>query len=179
MVSYPAASRYILQTDTPPVVKAFSPKLADPQYIFIPNNVIAGNKSLNIGYKYSYVNLSYCPELGSRWSLPLSVKRVGCEQASVEVALEQTHALFQNAALPFGTADLVVQNLESGYCTPKFIAPLVESYANLGVNVRLRHGSKVWQQACKESAASANLRRRRCPSKSKTMGKIFTKNQRT
>jgi hypothetical protein len=156
MGSYPAASRYILQTDTTPVVKAFSPKLEDRQYIQIPNNVIAGNKSLSIGYKYSYVNLSHCPELGSRWSLPLSVKRVRCEQTSVEVALEQTHDLFQNAALPFGTADLVVQNLDSGYCTPKFIAPLVESYSNLGVNVRLRHGSKVWQQACKESAARAN-----------------------
>jgi hypothetical protein len=156
MASYPKGSRYLLQTDTTPLVKAFSPKLSERQYIQVPNNVIAGNKSLSIGYKYSYVNLGYCPSLGSRWSLPLSVKRVGCDQTSVSVALDQTHALFQNTALPFGTADLVVQNLDSGYCTPKLIAPLVGSYANLGVNVRLRHGSKVWQQAPQTDPARVN-----------------------
>jgi hypothetical protein len=50
MGSYPASSRYLLQTDTTPVVKAFSPKLADRQYISIPNNVIAGNKNYRQRY---------------------------------------------------------------------------------------------------------------------------------
>ena len=155
---YPSQSRYILQTDTTPIVKAFSAKMSDRQYIQIPNNVIAGNKSLSIGYKYSYINLGYRPELGSRWSLPVSVKRVTSETTSVRTAVEQTHSLMKNNQLPFGKADLVIQTLDSGYCTPKFIAPLVESYANLGIIVRFRHGSKVWQQATKGIENETNKR---------------------
>lgn len=151
---YPKQSRYILQTDTTPLVKAFSPKLSDRQFIQIPNNVIAGNKSLSIGYKYSYVNLGYRPILGSRWSLPVSVKRVSSDTTSIRTAIEQTHDLLKHPSLPFGTADLVIQTADSGYCTPKFIAPLVEAYDNLGLLVRFRHGSKVWQQAPKVSKAA-------------------------
>jgi DDE superfamily endonuclease len=155
---YEEQSIYILQTDTTPIVKAFSAKLADRQYIQIPNNVIAGNKSLSIGYKYSYVNLGYRPLLGSRWSLPLSVKRVTSDTTSVRTATEQTHNLLKNKLLPFGKARLVIQTVDSGYCTPKFIAPLIESYDNLAIIVRFRHGSKVWQQASKEAENGTNKR---------------------
>jgi hypothetical protein len=158
MDNFPAQSIYIFQTDTTPIIKAHSPKMADRQYIQIPNNVIAGNKSLSIGYKYSYVNLGYRPPQGSRWSLPLSVKRVTSETTSIETAIEQTNSLLKNSSLPFGKAPLVIQTMDSGYCTPKLIAPLVESYDNLAIIVRFRHGSKVWQQAPKESANSTKKR---------------------
>jgi hypothetical protein len=83
--------------------------------------------------------LGYRPLSGSRWSLPLSVKRVLSETTSVQTAIEQTHELLKNESLPFGKASLVIQNMDSGYCTPKLIAPLVDSYDNLGLIVRFRH----------------------------------------
>lgn len=155
---YEEQPRYILQTDTTPIIKAFSAKMSDRQYIQIPNNVIAGNKSLSIGYKYSYVNLGYRPAKGSRWSLPLSVKRVTSDTTSVRTAIEQTHDLLKHPSLPFGKAMLVIQTVDSGYCTPKFIAPLVESYDNLAIIVRFRHGTKVWQQATKEAENGTSKR---------------------
>lgn len=81
MKYYPRMPRYSFQTDTSPMSKPFSKKLADRQYVNVPNNVVPGNKSLDIGYNYSYINLGYTPPLGgSRWSLPLSVSALSLIQ---------------------------------------------------------------------------------------------------
>lgn len=73
---YPAKDSYSFQTDTTPVTKPFSATLSERGYVKVPNNVIHGNKSIDVGYNYSYVNLGYTPpEGGSRWSLPLSAFR--------------------------------------------------------------------------------------------------------
>ena len=52
-----------------------------------------------------------------------------------------------DATLPFGAASLVIDESDSGYATPRFIAPLVDTYANLVLVVRFGNSSKVWQQA--------------------------------
>ena len=139
---------YVFQTDTSPLEKPHSPKMSDRQYIHVPNQVIPGNKSLGIGHNYSYLNLGYTPpEGGSRWSLPLDIERVTPQSNAIDTALMQTHRLMSNETLPFGAATLVINEADSGYATPRFIAPLVDTYANMVLVVRFRNSSKVWQQA--------------------------------
>jgi hypothetical protein len=144
-------SHYAFQTDTTPIRKPFSKKLSDRQYVNVPNNVVPGNKSLDIGYNYSYVNLGYTPpQGGSRWSLPLDIERVHLDSDSINTALVQHARLMTDASLPFGKAALVVNSSDSGYFTPRYLAELVEKYPNMVQVCRNRHGSKVWQQAtCK------------------------------
>lgn len=154
MSYYSPRSEYSLQTDTSPVVKAFSKKLDERGYVNIPNNVIPGNKSLGIGYNYSYINLGYSPVgEGSRWSLPLSVERVLLDSDAISTALAQIARLMTDASLPFSEADKVLNSSDSGYFTPRYLCPLVEKYDNMVQICRIRHGSKVWQQAPNTSRA--------------------------
>jgi hypothetical protein len=151
---FPSGSEYVLATDVTPMERCHSPKLADKQYIQIPNNVIYSNKSVSVGYKYSYVNVGYVPEQGSRWSLPLAVNRVDSSTDSIKIGLSQLKSLMDDLNLPFGTADLVIQTADSGYSSAKFMCPLVDAYDNMALVIRLRHGAKVWQPA-NEAAQSA------------------------
>jgi hypothetical protein len=142
------AGHYSLQTDTSPIIKPFSKKLAERKFVNVPNNVVPGNKSLNIGYNYSYVNLGYTPpQGGSRWSLPLDVERVPLDSNAITTALAQHARLMTNEFLPLSKADLVINSSDSGYFTPRYLAELVEKYPNMVQICRNRHGSKVWQQA--------------------------------
>ncbi len=145
---YPVTDTYSLQTDTTPITKPHSAKLSDRQYVNVPNNVIHGNKSLDIGYNYSYINLGYTPpEGGSRWSLPLSVERVLPQSDAITTALVQMSCLMTDEALPFGNAKQISSTADSGYFTPRYLAPLIEKYDNVVPICRSRHGSKVWQKA--------------------------------
>ena len=139
---------YSLQTDTSPLTKPFSRKLEGRQYVHVPNNTVPGNKSLDIGYNYSYVNLGYTPvQGGSRWSLPLDIERVGLDSNAISTALAQHARVMTDATLPFAKADLVINASDSGYFTPRYLSELVEKYDNMVQVCRNRHGSKVWQKA--------------------------------
>jgi hypothetical protein len=145
---YPVSDTYTLQTDVSPITKPFSKKLAERQYVNIPNNVVPGNKSLSVGYNYSYVNLGYTPSHGgSRWSLPLSVERVSLLSDGISTAKSQLSVLMTDEALPFGKARIVKNTSDSGYFSARYFAPLVENHVNMVQICRDRHGSKVWQQA--------------------------------
>ncbi len=125
-----SAERLVFQTDTTPMGKAHSPTLPDRTYIAVPNNVIRGNKPLDIGYEVSFINLS---EPLTRWSLPLSVERVGPDQTASEKALEQLGQLLAHPEL--GLSDrLCINTLDS-------------KYGNLVNLVRFRTGMKVWRPA--------------------------------
>ena len=148
MKYYPLTGTYSFQTDTTPITKPFSAKLSERQYVNVPNNHICGNKSLDIGYNYSYINLGYTPpEGGSRWSLPLSIDRVLPTNDAISTALAQMACLMTDEALPFGHAKQILSTADSGYFTPRYLAPLIEKYDNIVPICRSRHGSKVWQQA--------------------------------
>lgn len=145
---YPEQTSYLLVTDVTPLQKPHSACLAGRKYVNIPNNVIPMNKSLGIGYHYSYTNVHYSPpQGGSNWSLPLSIDRVLSDSDAIKTAHEQLKMLLVNEDLPFKAAQLIRQATDSGYTTPRYIAPLVDDYDNLVLNTRFRHGSKVWQQA--------------------------------
>jgi hypothetical protein len=148
MKYYPYQTTYSFQTDTSPMNKAFSKKLGERQYVNVPNNVVPGNKSLDIGYNYSYINLGYTAKSGgSRWSLPLSVERVKLDSDGIKTALAQIAQLMTEKTLPFEEAQKVINSSDSGYFTARYLSPLVENYANMIQICRSRHGSKVWQQA--------------------------------
>lgn len=57
----PGSETYVLQSDMTPLVKAYSPTLAERGYIAVPNNPIRSNQPINIGYKYS------CEFIGCFW----------------------------------------------------------------------------------------------------------------
>lgn len=145
---YTPSDRYVFQTDGTPYDKSHSEKLAERQYIKLPNKVIASDSGLGKGYNYSYVNVSYTPtEGGSRWSLPLSVKRIDIENDAISTAIRQIGDLMKQEDLPFKQANCIINVSDSGYGTARYISPLVEKYANMVQVVRLRHGNKVWQSA--------------------------------
>jgi hypothetical protein len=114
MKYYPETEVYSFATDVSPITKPFSKKSAERQYVNVPNNVVPGNKSLSIGYKYSYVNLGYTPAHGgSRWSLPLSVGRVSLDSDDISMALAQIPSLMADDLLPFSTAKMIKNSADS------------------------------------------------------------------
>ena len=132
---------YLLQTDTTPVCKPHSPTLKERTHVAVPNNVIRGNKPLNIGYEVSFVNLS---DIKSHWSLPLAIKRVNVKETASECALGQLKSLFAHPQLGF-SEKLMVNTLDSKYGTAHFLAP-AHQHDNLVNIVRLRAGMKVWKR---------------------------------
>lgn len=134
---------YLLQTDKTSLCKPHSPTLEERTMVHVPNQVIPGNKPLDIGYEYSFVNLH--DPLG-RWSLPLSARRIPLDKKPGQVAAEQVQQLWQEESLPFAQAPLVVNGLDSGYTSPAYL-DRVKQLLNLVSIVRLRQGTKVWEQA--------------------------------
>lgn len=131
-----------LQTDTTPVRHPYSPTLEDKAYIYVPNNVVPGNKPLSVGYQVSAVHIG---EAQSRWSLPLSMRRVRAGQGAMECAVEQLGQLFdpQTGILPLREGQLTLNGADTGYAHPAYVAPLhrLEDLVNI---VRLRSGAKIW-----------------------------------
>lgn len=132
---------YLLQTDTTPLCKPHSPTMKDRTYIATPNNVIAGNKPLSIGYETSFINLS---DSDGSWSLPLSIKRLPLDQNASECALSQLEELFVNPNLDL-SASLVINTLDSKYGNARYLSPAHQHEHMVNV-VRLRWGMKVWKR---------------------------------
>jgi hypothetical protein len=129
----------VFQTDTSPVRKAHSPTLKGRTYIAVPNNVIRGNKPLDIGYEVSFVNLS---DPQGKWSLPMDVQRVPIDQTASETAADQISQLLNHPDL--GLSDrLCLNTLDSSYGHAAYLASIF-GYDNLVSVVRLRSGMKVW-----------------------------------
>jgi len=141
---------YLLATDTTPQCKPHSPSLKERTYIATPNNVIAGNKPLNIGYETSFINIS---DGNKAWSLPLSIRRVAFTQTASECALQQLEELFEHPTLGF-KEHLVVNTLDSKYGNPHYLAPAHQHDQLVNV-VRLRSGMKVWKQNIRTDTGGA------------------------
>ena len=149
---------YNWQTDVTPMVKPHSACLEDRMYIQIPNNVIAGNKPLSKGYKYSYINLglnqsdyletqeAFIKAGNTKWTAPLSIKRVEINETPKETAHSQIKTLLEDKDLPFGQALLVCNTLDSYYGNAGFLSR-VHEYNNLVNIVRFRGGIKIYPEA--------------------------------
>lgn len=134
-----------LQTDTTPVRHPHSPTLEGKTYIYVPNNKVAGNKPLSVGYQVSAIHIG---EARSHWSLPLSMRRVGKGQSAIECAVGQIGRLFapQTGMLPLRKGQLTLNGADTGYAHPAYVAPLHRHEGLVNI-VRLRSGSKVWDAA--------------------------------
>ena len=149
---------YTWQTDVTAMVKPHSPCLEDRVYVHVPNNVIAGNKSLSKGYKYSYINLGlnqpaylekeevFFKEKNTKWTAPLSTKRVAVNETPRETAQSQIKSLLSDGDLPFGKALLICNTLDSYYGNALFLSG-VHQYDNLVNIVRFRSGIKIYPEA--------------------------------
>jgi hypothetical protein len=131
----------LLQTDVMPACKPHSPTLKDRTYVAIPNNVIPGNKPLDVGYEVSFVNIG---DLHSSWSLPLSSRRVSVDQTASECALGQLKELLEHPDLGFSDI-LIINTLDSKYGNASFLAP-AHRHENVVNITRMRSGMKVWKR---------------------------------
>lgn len=133
-----------VQTDATSVPHPHSPTLENRTYVYMPNNVIPGNKPLSTGYTVSSVNIG---EAQSSWSLPLSMRRVGPEEAPIACAVGQLDELFDHSrTLPLKDGQMVLNDADTGYAHPSFVAPLWRHDGMVNI-VRHRSGSKVWEPA--------------------------------
>lgn len=132
----------LLQTDTTTLVKPHSPTLAERTYVLHPNNAIAGNRPISIGYEFSFVNLAPGPD---QWTLPLLAQRVRPDQTASDCAIEQLDVLMPQLA-PYLRGRLLVNTLDSSYGKASYLARAYphERLINL---VRMRKGMQVWKCA--------------------------------
>ena len=144
MSSYqmPADYIYRFNSDSSTILKLFSPTLKDRSQVHIPNNVIASNKPLSIGYRTSAITLSE----QDGWQLPLTVKRISLDQTATECLIEQLSGLFEDKVLPFQGADLVINRLDRGFGNAQYLSPSYH-HSNLVSVVRLRQGQKIYLPA--------------------------------
>ena len=132
-----------LQTDKTSVRKPNSPTLPDRTLVNIPNCKVPGNRPLDIGYEFSFVNL--CCEAG-RWSVPLSARWIPLDKRPTEVAVQQIQHLLTSPDLPLIRQPVVINSLDSGYAGPYYVDG-VKGIDNLVSVVRLRAGSKVYERS--------------------------------
>lgn len=144
------AGPVLFSTDSTPVGKAHSPTLQDRGYISVPNNVIAGNKPLDIGYDVSFVNVSGAD---GGWSLPLSVQRVGIDESTSECALSQLDQLLSSPALGLSER-LCINTLDSKYGNAAYLSEAFQ-HDDLVNLTRFRAGMKVWKHAPRSGTGGA------------------------
>jgi len=146
MAYAPRQDTHKFSSDLTTIRKGDSPKLAERGFVQIPNNRIYDNKPIDVGYYVSYVNLGlYDWAHPLAWSLPLDCQRVGVDEDKMGVAVRQLSELLEDPALPFGTSAKVVNAADSGYALAKYVCPLINSFDNLLLLVRLRYGIKVYK----------------------------------
>ena len=142
----PEQKVYKLSSDFTPVRKPESRTLEDRGFIHVPNCRIFGNKPIDIGYTVSCVNIGlYDEDHRQSWSIPLDNLRVEKDADKIALAVRQLKTLLEDKKMPFGKSDKVVNAADSGYSVPEYICPLIESFDNLLLLIRLRHGVKVWK----------------------------------
>jgi hypothetical protein len=106
-----------------------SPTLPDRQYGHGPSPGGTGDM-IQVGYPYSI--LAWAAEVGTCWTLPLDVERIGSETNAVSVGVLQIQRLL--ALLPEGITPVFVA--DGGYGNHRFLHPLKDE--RCGVLVRLR-----------------------------------------
>jgi hypothetical protein len=136
----------VLQTDKTGIVKRHSPTLPNRTLIKVSNSLVPGNKPLDIGYDYSFVNL--CAE-GRRWSLPLSARHIPLDKRLTTVAGEQIRDLLCDGQLPFKQMELVVNTLDTAYASPHYLKE-AKTLSNLVSIIRLRNSMKVYEKPTPE-----------------------------
>jgi len=135
--------RYLFQLDVTPSIRNHSPTLPSRGYVKVPNNVIKGNKPIQVGYGLSCLHFQSLAD--QKWSLPLLIDRIKPSENSKQVGLAQLSSILEDDSLIFAQADLLINTADSEYSHPSFIAPSYK-YDKLVNIIRLRKGQKVYKQ---------------------------------
>lgn len=139
---------YLLNTDTTPIIRPYSPSLEDESYVHIPNMRVKGNRPVNVGYDYSVIGLSARRPLyngvESSWNLPLSIRRMSTNSVRGTSTAEQVNDLLNNPDTPL-KGNLVVNALDRQYGTPEYIVDTI-GQKNLVNIIRLKNNRNVWKQ---------------------------------
>ena len=133
---------YGMTTDVTKILKPHSPTLEGRGYVPIANNMIRTNKAIGVGFRLSMTHLNAFDTGEAHWCPPLSIQRMGVQDAALAVGIEQIKSLLADPTFPFGE-NLVVHKADSAYGCAAFLAPLYE-LDNLVNLVRLRPSSKVY-----------------------------------
>lgn len=132
----------ILQTDKTAIVKSQSPTLKERQIVSTAKSSVPGNRPIDIGYDYSFVNI-HCYEPGR--SFPLSGCRIELDQTPSQVAVKQVKKVM-HPSTNWDRCDLVINTLDRAYATATYIDG-VKTIDKLVSIVRLRTGAKVYELA--------------------------------
>ncbi len=110
----------LLNCDVTSIFKPYSPTLSQREIVYAANNVISGNKPVNIGIRLSVIGIS-ARQGDAAWNPPLSMLRVPVDMKSTQFAAKQLDIIVSNKEL-FGD-DLFVCTSDSAYCNRSFIYP--------------------------------------------------------
>jgi hypothetical protein len=135
--------RIILSTDKTHLCKPHSPTLKDRTLVAVPNCVVKGNKPLDVGFEYSFVNV--LADVFKSWSLPIMIDPIQKDQTANQVAGTQITSLMEDEELPFIHGSLIVNNLDRGYGAVYLKS--ATKFKNLVSILNLRQSSKVYAQA--------------------------------
>ena len=148
----PVDTIYRFNSDSSTILKLFSPTLQDRSQVYVPNNVIPGNKPLSVGYRTSAITLSE----SDGWQLPVAVDRIKTDQTATECLLKQLSGLFTDSSLPFDKADLVINRLDRGFGNAQYLSPSYH-HPNVVSVVRVRQGQKIYLPATASSTGGRPL----------------------
>jgi len=110
----------LLNNDVTSIYKPYSPTLDGREIVYAANNVIKGNKPVNIGVRLSTIGL-VARENDACWNLPMSMLRVPTEEKSNQFAAKQIEAVVSDKEL--FSDDLFVCASDSAYCHRSFAHP--------------------------------------------------------
>lgn len=138
---------WLLNTDSSPIFRPHSPTLPQRRHVHKPNNQIAGNKPVEVGYELSCVGLSGRRPLHGAgeppWNPPLSMRLIPCGENRNSFTARQVSDLLDNRELPFHK-ELTVNALDSNYSSPEYIAD-TSPHASLVNVIRLASNRNVWR----------------------------------
>lgn len=148
----PSERFYLLNTDSSPYLRPYSPTLPARRFVHVSNNQIAGNRPVGVGYEFSTVGLS-CrkPMYGISeppWNLPLSMRLIPYGENKNKFTAQQVNDILDNEDLPMFNS-LTVNTLDSGYASPEYIANTHDQQDLVNI-IRLPSNRNVWKQLSKE-----------------------------
>lgn len=146
---------HLLNTDTTPLIRLYSPTLSRRRYIYYAPSLVGGNKPISVGYELSVIGLSARrPHYGlsePAWNLPLSMELVdGSENLNLFTA-HQVNDLLNRPELPLGQ-ELSLNALDSKYAHPEYIVNTADQPHLVNV-IRLASNRNVWVQLSPEEQA--------------------------
>ena len=103
---------YGMTTDVTKILKPHSPTLEGRGYVPIANNMIRTNKAIGVGFRLSMTPLNAFDTGEAHWCPPLSIQRMGVQDAALAVGIEQIKSLLADPTFPFGE-NLVVHKADS------------------------------------------------------------------